>query len=74
MQNTTQSIDYLRGEASLLDEVDLLGAQSDAAELRRAAQILTDYRDALLRIAKCQGGITSHEAQDALAATGVSFV
>jgi len=74
MANTTESIEYLQGEAALLDEVDLLSAQTNGAELRLAATILTDYRDTLVRIAKCQAGIASHEAQDALAATGVSFV
>lgn len=74
MANTIESIEYLRSEAAFLDEVDLLSAQINKDELQKAAQILTDYRDTLVRIAKCQAGIASHEAQDALAATGVSFV
>ena len=68
--STNELIEYLEGEAAMCEETDKLSWQHNAAEIRRVAVQLKLFRDTLIKIAQCQNGMASHQAQEVLKETG----
>lgn len=46
------------------------GRPTEATECQLIASIMTKWRDCLIKIASCQGGMASHQAQDLLTDAG----
>lgn len=60
-------IEKYEDEAVACDES---GYPTTALEAQLTANVLTRWRDCLILIAECQGGVASHQAQEALKAYG----
>jgi len=68
--NVTELIDTLEQQANLYGASDASEHQTEALRLQLTANCLRRYRDTLIQIARCQGGVPSFRAQDALKEMG----
>ena len=68
--NVEYLIEILDEQAVLFGESNAPEHQQEALRVQLTANCLRRYRDTLISIANCQGGVASHQAQDALVMTG----
>ncbi len=67
MTNANTLIDEYEEAACRAEES---GKMAEARQWQATAAILIKWRDCLIKIASCQGGLASHQAQDLLAEAG----
>jgi len=72
-QNASELIEELVGDANFFELSKKWSDREQGLRCQGAANLLTIFTDTLKRIARNQGGVPSHEAQEVLAQFGMDW-